>query len=428
MGLAAPVVGQQAAPAPALVKAGRLIDTRTGTARADQGVWIEGGRIRQVGAFDAVRAAAPKDIAVIDLSGSTVLPGLIDCHAHLLAAMDPGSTASDSLVLTLTTLSPSRRTLIGVVAARQVLDAGFTTVRNVGHSGIDGDVSLRDAIERGDVQGPRMRAAARKITPYGGQALPVTGAIAPALVAQEYLTATTPDEGRQAVLENLRVGADVIKVVADDDNRMIDAATMKAIAGEAHRASVKVAVHATTKAGIQTAIDAGVDSIEHGDEGTVEQFRSMRDKGIVLVPTLWPNEMLPIPRAMLARPDLEKLKAQYVAEQHAKLDRARAAGVKIAFGSDMWYAYDNKPRGQATRVILEALPGFGLPAADTIRSATVTAAGLLDIPGVSGTIEAGTFADLIAVDGDPLANVQDLRRVTFVMKGGALVRTDSGRR
>ena len=160
-----------------------------------QGLWIEGGRIQQVGAFDEVRAAAPRDIAVVDLGRAAALPGLIDCHAHLLDAMDPGSSSADNLILTLTKQSPAKRALLGAAMAREMLEAGFTTVRNVGHSGIDGDVSLRDAIRNGWLPGPRIVAAARKIGPHGGQALPVQSGVIQTLVDQEYLTVVTPARG-----------------------------------------------------------------------------------------------------------------------------------------------------------------------------------------------------------------------------------------
>ncbi|OLC80704.1 MAG: hypothetical protein AUH72_11145, partial [Acidobacteria bacterium 13_1_40CM_4_65_8] len=547
------LAAQQPAPKATLVKAGRLLDVRAGAYRTNQGIWIDGGRIRQVGAFDEVRAAAPKDIAVIDLGRAAVLPGLIDVHTHLLDAMDPGNAAADSLILTLTKESPTKRALLGAAMAREILDGGFTTVRNVGHSGIDGDVSLRDAIrngwvpgprivaaarkiapyggqalpvqssviqtlidldfltashpaegrravlenlragadvikvvaddggrvideetmkaiadeahranlrvavhamtklgiqsaiaagvdsiEHGDdatdeqfaamareildggfttvrnvghsgidgdvslrdairngwVPGPRIVAAARKIAPYGGQALPVQSSVIQTLIDLDFLTASHPAEGRRAVLENLRAGADVIKVVADDGGRVIDEETMKAIADEAHRANLRVAVHAMTKLGIQSAIAAGVDSIEHGDDATDEQFAAMARKGIVLVPTVWPKELLPVPRTMASLPNIDAQVNTYVAGERTKLDRARKAGVKIAFGSDCWFGFSGKTRGQMTRLVLESLQtSFGMTAADVLRSATVSAAELLNIPGVTGAVEATAYGD-----------------------------------
>jgi imidazolonepropionase-like amidohydrolase len=419
---AIPVRTQPGAPGPTLVRAGRLLDVRAGAYRNDQGLWIDGGRLRQVGDFTAVAAAAPRDIRVVDLSRLTIMPGLIDCHAHLLAAMDPANDPSDNLILTLAKETPAKRALLGAAMARELLDAGFTTVRNVGHSGVDGDVALRDAIRSNWVTGPRVVAAARKITPPGGQALPAQSAVAAVLVAQDFLTASNPDEGRHAVLENLRVGADVIKVVVDDPPRAIGEDTLKAIVDEAHRASVRVAVHATTRAGIQSAIAAGVDSIEHADEATDAQFQAMRDKKIVLVPTVWTRDMLPVSRALSVRPDIEALKDSYVAGERAKVDRARKAGVTIAFGSDMWFGYADKTRGHATMMVLEGMQVFGMSAIDLIRTATINAAALINVEHLTGLLEPGAYADVIGVAGDPLADVHALDNVQFVMKGGAVIR------
>jgi imidazolonepropionase-like amidohydrolase len=413
---------REGAPPSTVVKAARLLDVRAGAYRRDQGIWIEGGRIRQIADFAALKAAAPKDAAVIDLGRLTVLPGLIDCHAHLLAGMDPGDSPSDSLILTLTTASAAKRALLGAAMAREMLDAGFTSVRNVGHSGVDGDVALRDAIRSNWMTGPRIVAAARKIAPPGGQALPVQNAVARTLIDEDFLTAGNPEEGRRAVLENLRVGADVIKVVADDWPRVISDDTLKAIVEEAHRVSVRVAAHATTKVGIDAAIAAGVDSIEHGDEATDAQFQAMRDKQIVLVPTLWPKEILPIPRAMATRSDIEAIKDGWITGERSKIDRARKAGVTIAFGSDMWFRYPDKTRGRATVMVFEGLQAYGLPAIDAIRAATVTAADLIKVDHLTGTLEAGSFADMIGVDGDPMSDSRVLEQVQFVMKEGAVIR------
>jgi imidazolonepropionase-like amidohydrolase len=411
------------APASTLVRAGRLLDIRAGLYRTDQGIWVESGRIRQAGDFATVAAAAPKDARVIDLSRLTIMPGLIDCHAHLLAAMDPGNGPSDSLILTLATETPAKRALQGAAMAREMLDAGFTTVRNVGHSGVEGDVALRDAIRSNWIAGPRIVAAARKIAPIGGQALPVQSAVAGALVEQDFLIASNPEEGRRAVLEDLRVGADVIKVVADDWPRVMADDTLRAIVEEAHRVSVRVAAHATTRVGIQAAIAAGVDSIEHGDEASDAQFQTMRDKHIVLVPTVWPKDILPVPRAMTDRPDIEAIKDGWIAGERSKVDRARKAGVTIAFGSDMWFRYPDKTRGLATMLVLEAMQTYGLSPIDVVRAATINAAALINVDRVTGVLETDAVADVIGVGGDPLADVHALENVQFVMKEGLVVRS-----
>ena len=216
---------------------------------------------------------------------------------------------------------------------------------------------------------------------------------------------------------------------------MIDTPTMKAIVAEAHKAGARVAVHATSEIGIQSAIDAGADSIEHGDSATERQFQEMREKGIVLVPTLWPGELHPgwpdlvavDAPARLRHMDREAYLKQNMIDQNAKMERARKAGVKMAFGSDEWYERASKTRGEATLELLAGMGKFGVTGVDALRAATINAAELLEVANVAGSIEAKKFGDLVGVEGDPLQNLDDVRKVRFVMKGGRVVR-DDGRR
>ncbi len=412
-----------------LIKAGRLLDVKAGAYLTNQGVLIVGDRVKEVGAFDAVKARAPQDAEVIDLGQATLLPGLMDCHGHLLSAMEGRWTpAGEAIALTLTRVGQAKRALIGAANARAMLEAGFTAVRNVGHSGVNGDAALRDAINEGLIPGPRVLAACRKLTPIGGQAVELRSENADAIIAEEFLTIGSPDEARRAVRQALADGADVIKVVADDNKRILNAAEMRAIVEEAHRGNVKVAVHATTVAGIQAAIDGGVDSIEHADDATEEQFRAMRDKGIFLDPTLWTTQMLRdiYLKSLYFSPEqtagFEKAVEQYIGLSKAKLKLALKAGVKLAAGSDMWMRYPGKKRGEATMLMFEALVDAGLPPLEAIRASTTNAAELLGWQDRLGSIEANKFADLIAVPGDPLKDINELKRVKFVMKGGEVIK------
>ena len=413
-----------------LLKAARMLDVRTGKYVSNAGVLVENDKIKEVGPLAQVQAHAQKGATVIDLGTATLLPGLIDCHAHLLTSGT--SISSQEIILNAAAgMSPTARVLMGAHNAREDLEGGFTTVRVVGHSGIDGDVSLREAINAGWLPGPRIQAAARKLTPPGGQALQLNPAVADAIVDQEFLQVGSADEGRRAVRENLLYGADLIKVVADDNNRFITREEMKAIVEEAHRAKVKVAVHATTVTGIQTAIDAGVDSIEHGNDITDEQLKTMREKGIFLdITELFFGGRL---RAMIEKrqvlpPQLQQeLKAyeQMEAKQTpARMARILKSGVKFATGSDMWFDYPGKTRGQATAIMFGALKELGMPPADVIRATTVNAADLLGWQDRVGTLESGKFADIVAVAGDPLTDVTELERIQFVMKGGEVVKNN----
>ncbi len=417
-----------AAPKTTLIKAGRMLEVRSGSYLANQGILIEGETIKQIGPLAEIERRAPQDAVVIDLSKATVLPGLIDCHAHLLDAMDARLNLNEALIMTIASMSPAQRVLLGAAMAREDLEAGFTTVRNVGHSGIDGDVALRDAVNNGWVPGPRIVAAARKLTPPGGQAIPVQYGMVKAFVDQEFLPVNGAESARAAVREDLRVGADVIKVVVDVDNRILGEDEMKAIVAEAHRGKVRVAAHATTAVGIEAAVNAGVDSIEHGDEATDESLKRMREKGIFLDPTAYSREEITdlfTRSRLMTEADKAGINAwldKYIPQQKSLIDRARKLGVKMVAGSDMWFAYPGKTRGQATLGTLEAMQKHGMPPIEVLRATTIHAAELLGWQERVGSIEAGKFADLIALEGDPLRDVGELAGVKFVMKGGAVVK------
>jgi imidazolonepropionase-like amidohydrolase len=415
---------------PTLVRAGRILDVAGGTYRQDQGILIDSGFIKQVGAFGAIQSAAP-NATLIDLSGVTVLPGVIDTHAHLMLSIPEKLNGADGLVLTIAKYTPAKRALMGAQLAKEDLESGITIVRNVGHSGIDGDIALRDAINNQWVPGPRILATARKIAPEGAQAMWVQERLLEPIFKEDFMTASSPDEGRRAVADNLRIGVNWIKIVVDEGPRYLNPDTVKAIVAEAHAGGVKVAAHAVSQRAIQTAIDGGVDSIEHADEGTDAQFQAMRDKGIWLVPTLWPRELFVLwPNVITVDPprrapiDQEAAMKDFIAQQHTKMDRATKAGVRIAFGSDEVNQRPGKTRGQVTLALLAALEGFGMSPAAAIRSATLGAAEMLGIQNYAGSIEPNKFGDLVAVMGDPLQDLHAVESVKFVMKGGRIVRDE----
>lgn len=427
---AAPAAAQSAAASPAMkiVKAGRLLDVRAGKYVSDQGILIDGEKIKEVGRFADLSARAPKDAVVVDLGSMTVLPGLIDAHAHLLDGMQPQWRTDEAILLT-TQMSPASRALLGARMARETLEGGFTTVRNVGHAGPSGDVSLRDAIEAGWVPGPRVLACARKISPPGGQGVRMRSEIARLAVAQDYIGVTTPEEGRAAVLEDLAAGADFIKIVADSGNRSLSLETMKAIVDEARRAKVRVAAHATGERAIADAVEAGVSTIEHGDEATAEILKAMREKDVTLVDTvLFSTKTYTDFRAtrLKLEPEEEREIAAYfdqdVEQRRKRYQMAAKAGVRIAAGSDMWFLWAGKTRAQATMLELAGLRDEGMPPADVLRAATMNAAEALGWGDTVGEIAAGKLADLIAVEGDPIADVMVLEKTAFVMKGGEIVK------
>jgi imidazolonepropionase-like amidohydrolase len=423
--------GADQAPAPSsvatVVKAARMLDVKAGTYRMSYALLIADGRIAHAGPAAEVDSRAPAGATTIDLGAATVLPGLIDCHAHLLALMQGQFGPGVNIIVAVTQIGQAKRALIGANNAREMLEAGFTTARNVGHSGVDGDLALRDAIDAGWVPGPRVLASGRKVTPPGGQAVALRLANQDAILDEEFIPVSGGGDGRRAAATLIATGVDVIKVVADVGTVILDKEEIAAIVGVAHRSRVRVAAHATSAAGIQAAIDGGVDSIEHGDEATDAMLTSLREKGITLVPIAWTAEALrdvfisPRVWTEAEKAGIDKQIAALAANHTKLVQRALKLGVKVAAGSDMWMRYPGKTRGEATKVMLNALARTGMRPADVIRAATLDAAELLGWGDRVGALETGRFADVIAVDGDPLADVGALNRVTFVMKGGAVI-------
>src|ERR1700730_16218449 len=430
------LAGQSTA-AVTLVKAGRLLDPRTGNVLSPAAVLIENGKIKDVGAPSRGQAGAPAGIKTIDLGGATLLPGLIDSHTHLLldvvvpteaeAARRVNGEFVPGLLLGLAVMSPGERVWLGAKLAREDLESGFTTARNVGHSGIDGDVALRDAINAGRVPGPRLLAAGRKLTSPASYVQNLNPAIAESIRQQEFLRVDGPDGARRAVRENTHYNVDLIKVAAEDD---ITPAEMAAIVDEAHRQHLRVAVHAFTPPNIQMAIDAGADSIEHGDGVTDEQLRTMRDKGIFfdITKTFYGGRFKNIEAGIVTSPDLQSGSAKAADNGRGRgaslIQRILKPGVKFAAGSDMCCFYPGKTRGQATATMFPALQKSGMPALDIVRAVTTNAAEMLGWQDRVGSIEPGKFADLVAVDGDPIADITELERVRFVMKDGQVVRNE----
>jgi imidazolonepropionase-like amidohydrolase len=434
---AAAQAGAQSPPRVTLVKAARLLDPRTGKVLAPAAVLIENGKISEVGSPSQLQAHAPAAARTIDLGSDTLLPGLIDSHTHLLldVVVPPESEINrrsngmfvPGLLLAIT-MSPSARVLLGAQLAREDLESGFTTVRNLGHSGIDGDVALRDAINAGRVTGPRMLATGRKLIAPGAYIQSLNAALAEPIVQQEFLTIDQPDQARRAVRANVFYAVDLIKIAIEDD---ITPAEVSAVVDEAHRQHLKVAVHAASADSIQMAIDAGADSIEHGNDVTDAQLKSMRDKGMFLdiTPTFWGESFTQILEATIVMSPA--MKSREVAADDRTRQRTVAftqrilrSGVKFAAGSDMCWAYPGKTRGEASALMFSHLREAGMPSLDILRAITSNAAEMLGWQDRVGAVEPGKFADLIAVTGDPIADIGALERVQFVMKGGQVIRND----
>ena len=399
-----------------------MIDVRSGTVVPNAMIVVEGGRIRSAGPA----STPPANAKVIDLGDLTLLPGLIDAHTHLLQNYEGRLGGDDpNMLITVATMSPARRALLGAKMGREDLEAGITTVRDVGNSGWNGDVALRDAINAGWVVGPRMLVSTRALASAGGQFGELQPA-AQALVEQEYAVVTTPDEARRAVQQAFYDGADVIKVIVNTGPRIVSGATMKAIVEEAHRAGKRVAAHAIGDTATRVAAEAGVSSIEHAYTVPDAVLRMMAEKGIYLVATDYPASFYV---DALGGPMSEAQHAQaltgaqrFVKGNAERLMRARAMGVKIAFGSDEYYDVPGMTRGEASLLTLQAYQEAGMPAIDVLRAATVNGADLLGLRDRIGALEPGKVADIIAVEGNPLDDVKVLRKTRFVMKAGQIIK------
>ena len=402
-----------------VVHAGRILDVKSGKLLPDATLEIEDGKI--VGVTGAGKASIPADAVRIELPNATLLPGLIDAHTHL--TMDP-RFGYETLAI-----SVPRQSLTGAKNARLTLLAGFTTVRNVGAADFT-DVALRDAINAGDVPGPRLLVSGPPLSITGGHCdnnmLPfeyhaTEAGVADGIAAVEH-----------KVRENIKYGSDLIKVCAtggvlslgdNPQHSQYSREELEAIVADAHRLGRKVAAHAHGAEGIRWAAEAGVDSIEHGSYIDDAGIAAMKQHGTYLVPTLYLGDWM-IENAGLAHlPPPLRAKAQEVIPAARKnIAHAFASGVKVAFGTDA-AVYPHGLNAHEFAVMVK----LGLTPLEAIQAATVNAADLLGWSGRVGTLDPGAWADLIAVDGDPMKDVTTLERVKFVMKGGEVVRNDYGK-
>jgi imidazolonepropionase-like amidohydrolase len=403
-------------PASVVVKAAKLLDVRKGSYIENAGIWIEGERIKEVGLASDVQRHAPKDAKVIDLGHATVLPGLIDCHTHIMSRMP---STDEGYTLDLATKSQAFRALEGAFNARLTLNAGFTTIRDVENEGSGyADVALRDAIEHGLAEGPRMQVATRAIAAVGQYEPFGISPDLPNFPTGAQLVSGV-EEARRAAREQIGHGADLIKVYADWQHPTLTVDEMRVIVEEAHQQKLRVAAHATTPEGIKNALTAGVDSIEHGHHANPENLAMMKAKGTFLVPTVGViDAMLDRTKNEPMTPRRREWREALLRDTQQEVQQAMSLGVKIASGFDAGSA-----RGQGRNADeLVALTKRGMPPLEAIRAATLNAAELMNWEDRVGALEAGRYADLIVVEGDPLADIAVLQQVKFVMKGGTVVK------
>jgi imidazolonepropionase-like amidohydrolase len=415
-----------APPPPVYVKAGHLFDGTSDNLRDNVVLLIEGERITRVA--PAGEVTIPSGAEVVDLSHAWVLPGLIDCHTHLSYRADQYDPINE------VKLTPFDFGFYAVVNANRTLQAGFTSVRDVSSPPFLA-VDLRRTIEEGFIPGPRVVASGPAISITGGHgdmngfAPAVSNEMYPA--ERDFAIADSPDEMRHVVRAQIKYGVDVIKILAtggvlsQGDKPGAEQLTydeMKVAVEEAHRTGRKVAAHAHGTEGIKDAVRAGVDSIEHGSLIDAEGIEMMKAHGTYLVADIYNDDYI-LGKAIefgLPKENVEKEK-MVGRRQRENFSKAVAAGVKIAFGTDAG-VYPHGDNAKQFHYMVK----FGMTAAGAIRAATSTAAELIDRAHEVGTLEAGKYADLIAVSANPLERVEALEHVAFVMKGGKVYKDELG--
>ncbi len=419
--LPAAVQAQGGSPTPTvLVRAGNLFDSEAGRMVGPRDILIRGQRVVEVGQGLTV----PDGATVVDLGRCAVIPGLIDAHTHLMLEQGQGEGLSEVAARDRGVDGDVYRTLVGAQRARQYLEAGFTAVRDLGNSGRFLDLMLERAVNEGRVSGPRIYGSGPGLAPEGGQLEPLTND-PHQLVAGEYRIVNGVDDARAAVREAVARGADVIKVYpeATPQRTRLSVAELEAIVSEARRHGVPVAAHATSDAAIREAVEVGVASIEHGYEISDETLRLMAAKGVWLTPTDPSLEMaLEFTASWPQQPPREEIDRHLQAGRD-RLMRAHRLGVRIALGSDLYFPYA-AGRGAGSRATLDGYVEAGLTPTQALQAATWEAGRLLGDDAL-GVLRARSWADLVAVEGDPTQGLAPLRSPRLVMKGGQIAVADA---
>ncbi len=399
------------------IRAGTVVDPARGSSAKDQVILVEHGKILRIGP----KVEIPPGAEIVDLSKEWVTPGLIDAHTHMTLTELEGNAPFESFYLN---QSSTLRGLRGMHNAQLVLNQGFTTLRDVGNSAEYAMSDVRRAIDAAWFIGPTIIDSGKIIAPFGGQSRDIPPRQG-AFWQFEYIDADGPEEVRKAVRTNIYYGAGVIKLVADNNPYHYSIDEFRAAVDEAHRAGIPVAVHVYSGDALDKAIEAGVDSIEHGFDLTDAQLERMKAKGMFLVGTDFPRKhldivgtsggILPEP-AVLAPKIIDRLR------------RAHRIGVRMAFGSDTVIDMPGRTRADLMFDYLAVWREAGVPPADILKAMTFNAAALLRVDKERGSLREGLSADLVAMPADPLSDIENLRKIDFVMKDGKVIRKPGGSR
>jgi imidazolonepropionase-like amidohydrolase len=400
---------QPAAPAVSAIRAGRLLDPEAGRILQNQIILVEGTRIRDVGPAVQIPAGAQ----VIDLSRKTVMPGLVDSHNHLALTYKP-EPESNIYYYTYVAESTALRAIQAASNGIQMLAAGFTVVRDLGNNGNYADSALRQALDQGWLPGPTLINSGIIIGGMGGQFSPTPEmARQHSIVYPEYLEADTPDEIVKAVRQNILFGAKVIKICVDCKPYGYTADEIRLFIREAAKAGMKVAGHVQTPQGAKNSIDAGIWSIEHGGALNDDLHKQMAAKGIWRAGTETPTGL-----------EGHSVSPQAYQRTIAGLKNAYENHVQSVFSTDADYFVAGKTRGELCLEFIRPWKDAGIPNVDIVRAMTINGYKIADIDKTRGPIKAGNFADLIALPGNPLDDIDSLRNVQFVMKDGQVFKRD----
>ncbi len=407
-------LAQPAEPKTIFIRAGRMFDSEKGVLLPARDIVVKGNLIDKVGENLPVPAGAQ----VIDLTKYTVLPGLIDAHTHLLYLEDPKAGLTMEGIKALTVEGTPLRALRGAARGKTFLLTGITTVRDLGNSGRFGDVALRQAINEGSVDGPRMYVSGPGLSPIGGQ-FPGLKPGYQQIAEEEYRIVRGVEDARLAVRENVTFGATVIKIYSNNTPNpgYLSVDEMKAIVDEAHFLEVKVAAHATDDIAVRRAAEAGVDSIEHGYQISDATLAIMKKKGVALVPTDVDIKLMNLYFERSGRPKPQNMDS-YLEDGRDRLRRAIKAGVTIVAGSDNYVDFA-MPQGDAAKRVLIAYRETGVEPLQILRWATFNAAALIGDTRL-GVLKPKAFADIIALEGDPSKDFTAIENVRFVMKNGTV--------
>jgi imidazolonepropionase-like amidohydrolase len=401
-----------------VVRCGALIQPDTGKALHNVVITIQGERIKEV----KEGGAAPAGAQVIDLSDRTCLPGLVDSHTHALLQ---GDITAEDYDVQLLKQSSAYRAILGTRSVRKALEYGFTTIRDLETEGAGyADVDLKKAINNGVIPGPRMKVVTRAMDVTG--AYPLLGYSPEVPVPHGVQVVDGADGARKAVREQISYGADWIKIYSDrsyflrpdgvlDDIPTFTMDELRAIVDETHRQRHKVASHAMALNGVHNSVEAGVDSIEHGNYIADADLKTMVQKNIYYIPTIYVGEYVAQGRAAAGA----KVWLDMIKVHEDTFRRALGAGVKIVFGTDVG-GFD---WGINPAIEFPFMVKYGMTPAQAIRSATMTAAEMMDMQNDIGSVTAGKYADIVAVKGDPLADISLLQKIDFVMKGGEVYKS-----